>query len=88
MTMVDFNTLKDVAGYRKAFPTVFENLDESEAKRVVRAVHSSVLEGREPTVEDMQASADRILHRRQGGLTDSDVLDILARVQGSSSRSA
>lgn len=85
--MVDFNTLKGVDGYREAFPTVFADMSDADARRVVRAVHSSVLEGREPTTEEMQASADHILNRRPGGLTEADVQDIVAEVEGTSARS-
>ena len=78
--MVDFATLN-------AFPSVFADMSDADTKRVVRAVHSSVLEGRELTVEEMQMSADRILNRRPGGLTDADVRSMLAENGSFSSRS-
>lgn len=86
--MVDFNTLKGVDGYRTAFPSVFDGMDDADAKRVVRAIHSSVLEGREPTTEDVQRSADRILNRRPGGLTTDDVAAIVAENRARLSRNA
>lgn len=84
--MVDFATLKGLDGYRDAFPSVFAGMSDADTKRVVHAVHSSVLERREPTVEEMQMSADRILNRRPGGHTDADVRDMLAENRSSSSR--
>ncbi|OLT55260.1 hypothetical protein BJF89_16020 [Corynebacterium sp. CNJ-954] len=84
--MVDFDTLKGVDGYRAAFPEVFDRMSDADTKQVVRAVHSSVLSGREPTAEEMQASADRILNRRPGGLTSADVEEILAQVRQRSRR--
>lgn len=59
--MVDFNTLKGVDGYRAAFPTVFDGMSDTDAKKVVSAVHSGVLEGWEPSAQSVQDVADRIL---------------------------
>ncbi|MGP9723782.1 hypothetical protein ACT3SZ_07195 [Corynebacterium sp. AOP40-9SA-29] len=86
--MIDFNTLKGVDGYRKAFPTVFTGMSEADTKRVVRAVHSSVLEGRILSTEDMQISAERILNRRPGGMTDEDVHALLAENRARAARNA
>lgn len=86
--MIDFNTLKGVDGYRKAFPSAFAGMSDQDAATVVDAVHSSVLEGRILSAEDMQVSADRILNRRPGGLTDEDVRALLAENRARAARSA
>lgn len=75
--MVDFTTLKGLDGYREAFPSVFAGMSDQDVSTVVDAVHASVLEGRILTTEDMQLSADRILNRRRGGMTDEDVRVLL-----------
>lgn len=59
--MVDFDTLKGIDGYRAAFPTVFEDLDDADATRVIKSVHSGVLDGWEPSASDVQEMADAIL---------------------------
>lgn len=86
--MIDFNTLKGVDGYCKAFPTVFTGMSEADTKRVVRAVHSSVLEGRILSTEDMRISADRTLNRRPGGMTDKGVHALLTENRARAARSA
>ncbi|WP_444656976.1 Fic/DOC family protein [Corynebacterium sp. AOP12-C2-36] len=57
---VEFATLRGLDGYRAAFPSVFAGMeggDDRVARRVVQAAHSSVLEGWEPTDEEMGALA-------------------------------
>lgn len=84
--MVNFATLKGVDGYRAVFPSVFNGMNDADPERVVRAVHSSVLEGRRPSTEDVQRSADRILNLKPGGLTEQDHQEILAQVRARTAR--
>ncbi|MDN6386532.1 MAG: hypothetical protein L0J86_02480 [Corynebacterium sp.] len=52
--------MRGLDGYRAAFPSVFAGMeggDDRVARRVVQAAHSSVLEGWEPTDEEMGALA-------------------------------
>jgi cell filamentation protein len=76
--MVDFNTLKGVDGYRAAFPAIFDGMSDTDAKRIVRATHSSVLEGWEPTTADMQSLAADVLRPGRSSMSAQEIADMVA----------
>jgi cell filamentation protein len=83
--MVDFNTLKGVDGYRAAFPAVFDGMSDADAKKVVRAVHSSVLEGWEPSAQSVQDVSDRILRDGPSWMTPEEIDALVAQVTAAKS---
>ena len=55
---------------REQFPEVFASLNEADARAVETGVQSSVLEGWEPTAEDVQRVADGVT----GKLTEQEFM--------------
>lgn len=78
--MVDFNSLAGVDDYRAAFPTVFSGMSDSDANLVADAVHSSVLEGWEPSADAVQRVADRVLRDGPSWMTDEEIDALVAQV--------
>lgn len=83
--MIDFTTLKGIAGYRAAFPSVFAGMSETDATRIVRAAHSSVLEGWEPTAEEMQSLAADILRPGPSSLSGQEIAEMVAELSAAKS---
>lgn len=71
--MTDFTTLTGINGYRAVFPEVFDGMSDIDVEPIIEAAHSSVLEGWEPTVADMQSLADRSQRDGPSYLTSTEV---------------
>lgn len=80
--MVDFNTLKGIDGYRAAFPTVFEGLDDATTQGVVEAAHNGVLSGWEPTTVEMQSLGEYITRPGPASMSRAEVRQMLTEVTG------
>jgi len=78
--VVDFNTLKGIDRYREAFPTVFDGMSDIDAESVARAVHSSVLEGWEPSADAVQRVADRVLRDGPSWMTDEQIDTLVSQL--------
>lgn len=83
--MVDFNTLKGVDGYRAAFPSVFDGMNDADAKRVVASVHDGVLEGWQPSTTEVQRMADAILSPGSSMMSRAELETLAAEVAAAKS---
>lgn len=86
--MVDFATLKSIAGYREAYPGVFSNMSDTDAKRVAEAAHSSVLEGWEPSTAEMRSLAADVLRPGPSQMSPEEVSAMVDKLTGVDPRTA
>ena len=58
MTSIHYRTPHGLEGYKQAFPNALRCLEGQRLRSVVEAVHSGVLEGWQPTEQDVAAIAN------------------------------
>lgn len=86
--MVDFTTLKGLAGYREVYPDVFSGMSDTDATRVVEAAHSSVLEGWEPTTAEMRSLAADVLRPGPSRMSPEEISAMVGELTGANPQTA